>query len=323
MKRHNFFTYFPTPKYLDVPCAGVSISDTHIRVIQFEKDGTGGLNIKKYAEKELPVGAIVSGRLNNREEIIHTLEDLKKQTGIQYIRVSIPEEKAYLFELDIEVTSSKEFRSAIEFKLEENVPLPANQVIFDYAIAPKEARQDKLKVVVSVLPSDFVDVYIDLLQSAGLTPYSLEIESQAIARALLSVDEERSYIIIHFGAQKAGLYVVSRGIVRFTSTIPLSDNWQDNPHDIVIEVQKIISFWDTNNANIGHENQLSGVLVCGYGFSDTVASQLSSLLNMDAHMGNVWQNVCDIKKVLPEIPFLDSLKYASAVGLALPSEFLL
>ncbi len=324
MSSSKLLQFFPTPLFLDTPCAGVSISDTHVRMIQFEKDSAGGLKIKKFAEKELPLGAIVAGRLNNRDEIIHTLEALKKETGIHTIRVSIPEEKAYLFETDIAYVTQKEVRNAIEFKLEENVPLPADQILFDYAIVPEEGTVETLRVVVSALPSKFVDIYMDLIHSAGLKAYSLEIESQAIARALLTFPEKQSHLIIQFGTQKASLYIISRGIVRFTSTIHLESDWQTNPHDIVAEARKIMSFWETNTDGVAKEsNVLSGVLVCGHGFSESVASEFSSLLNMDVHLGNVWQNVCDIQKVLPNISFIDSLKYASAVGLALPSEFLI
>jgi Type IV pilus assembly protein PilM len=318
--------FFPTPEYLNTPCAGVSISDSYIRMIQLEVKSGGEMVIKKFAEKKLPDGAIISGRLNNREEIIHTLESLKKETGIQNIRVSVPEEKAYLFETRIPLVSPKEIRSAIEFKLEENVPLTGDQVVFDYVMSPQSKITDHLDVVVSVLPTKFVDIYMDLIHSAGLKAYSLEIESQAICRALLGKTENGSYIVLHFGMQKASIYIISNKIVRFTSTVYLQENWQNDLTTVVSEIKKVVAYWQSNKVYMDGEStegNLLKVLICGDGFSESISSQLTSLLKMDSSLCNVWKNVFDITKNVPTINFMDSLKYASAIGLALPSEFLI
>ena len=326
MLSEKLLQFFPTPKFLNIPCAGVSISDSFVRMIQFENDSGGKLKIKKYAEKSLPIGAIVAGRLNNREEIIHTLESLRKETGIENIRVSIPEEKAYLFETTIPLVQSKDIRDTIEFKIEENVPLPTSDVLFDYVLLQDTKITDHLDVVVSALPSKFVDIYMDLIHSAGLKVYSMEVESQTIARSLLSKDQNGAYVILHFGAQKASIYIVYNRVVRFTSTTYLSEGWENDLSDIVSDTQKVINYWQTNK-NYNNENKtnnsIAKILVCGDGFSESICSQLSSFLKIEVVLSDVWRNAFDIKEVVPKISFMDSLRYASAVGLALPPEYLI
>ena len=80
MKFNKIFDAFPTPKFLDIPYAGLSISDSAVRCMQFGKKG-GGLYIEKYTEKALPVGVMTNGQINNQEEIINWLDTLKYENS--------------------------------------------------------------------------------------------------------------------------------------------------------------------------------------------------------------------------------------------------
>lgn len=314
--------FFPPPKFLNTPYAGLAMSDRHIRTIQFEAAGSKSLKIKTFAELPLPAGAITAGRVNNKEEIVKVLTEIKKKTGIEYVRVSIPEEKAYLFQIEIPIIEPKEVRGAIEFKLEENVPWPADKVVFDYCVVENNPAHGHIKAVVSALPSKFVDIYMDLFSSSGLIPYVFEIESQAIARALLSPQDLDTYLIAYFHKDKVALSIVSLGIVRFTSTINSSEDWWNNLSSIAIEIKKVIAYWQSNDRE-ENKKLVSKIFISGDVLDDSTASRLASLLNVDVTVGNVWRNAFDINKTLPDMTFIDSLKYASAVGLALPAESLI
>ena len=319
----RLLTFFPPPEFLNTPYAGLSMSDKHIRAIQFERGVGGHLQIKKYAELPLPAGAITGGRVNNKEQIVSVLQDLKKQTHIEYVRVSIPEEKAYLFEIEIPLVDPHEVRSAIEFKIEENVPWPADKVVFDYIVTEKNIEKSHIKAIVSALPSKFVDIYMSLFSSSDLTPFVFEIESQSIARALLDPHDTDTSLIAHFQRDKIGICVVSKGIVRFTSTFNPTESWYDNPATVTAEIKKVVSYWISNRSGEGDEKLIQKVFVSGDFVDDSIVSYLSSTLKIETRLGNVWKNVLDVNQSLPDISFLDSLKYAPAVGLALPAESLI
>lgn len=323
MLSKKILKFFPPPKFLNIPYAGVSMSDKHIRIIQLEAGKGNNLKIKKFAELPLPIGAITAGRVNNKEQIVSVLKELKKMTGIEYARVSIPEEKAYLFEIEIPIVQPKEVKSAIEFKIEENVPWPVDKVVFDYIITQNNKEKGVLVATVSALPSKFVDIYMDLFNSCEIVPFVFEIESQAIARSLIARTDMGTYLLTHFHKDKVGLCIVSRGIVHFTSTLNPTEYWLDNPHFVVGEIRKIIAYWQTNRSERNDKNLISKIIVSGDVANDSIVSLLSSSLHIDTVLGNAWTNVLDVNASLPEISFFDSLKYAPAVGLALPADSLI
>jgi Tfp pilus assembly PilM family ATPase len=332
MISEKILQYIPAPSYLNTPYAGLAMSDAHIRVIQFESVGTardtGSLKVKTYAELPLPAGAITSGRVNTPDQIIPVLKELKEKTGVTYVRVSMPEEKAYLFEIEIPKVDPKEIRSAIEFKIEENVPLPMDQVIFDYVIVEEEAGQHAekhtIRAIVSALPVKFVTIYMDLFRRAGFIPYVFEIESQAIARALLRPSDVGTYLIMHVSRGKIAVCVASERVVHFTSTLNPPDDWQDAPDFVVSEIGKIILYWKNNHADaISGNRPIEKILLSGDSLSASVNTALSAGLGVAVVVGDVWTNAFDVNVAIPAISFADSLQYTAAIGLALPADSLI
>ena len=323
MKFKNFLDLFPPPDFLNIPYAGLSISDTAVRCIQFSRNKKG-LHLSKFAEKSLPEGLVTSGFINNVDEVAGILQTLKKDLRLHHIKVSLPEEKAYLFTTKIPKVGQKEICGAIEFKMEENVPVPVSELVFDYAVPDPDAHNDHLNIVVSALPVSVIDSYIETMNKAGLSLLSLEIESQAVARSLLPVGDLSACIIAHFGKDKVGLYVAYHRIVHFTSTISTTGMAAGDFSYISSQIKKLQIYWQTLKENVGDENKkINKIIICGEGLTSDLESHLGVKSKISASLGNVWVNAFDVSRNIPEISHSDSLKYAPAVGLALPSDILL
>ncbi len=323
MNFKNFFDAFPPPDFLNFPYAGISISDTAVRCLQLSKKGKA-LSVSKFAQEPLPLGAVVSGAIINVGEVANILEKMKKDLNLGYAKVSLPEEKAYLFTTKIPIVENKEVRSAVEFKMEENVPVSPSELIFDYAVSDPYSHTDHLNVVVSALPISVLDKYVETFHTAGIPILSLEIESQAIARAVLLPGDSNTHLIIHFGREKVGLYVASGCIVHFTSTISVKGVGDEAVSFLSQEVKKLYTYWHTLKENAGVESKkIVSIIACGENVGDQILSYLSSHVKTEATPANVWINAFDINADIPQISFEDSLKFAPAVGLALPSENLI
>ena len=94
---------------------------------------------------------MTSGQINRKVELINLLQILKKDLNLDHVRVSLPEEKAYLFTSKTPIMSPAEVRSAIESKIEENVPVSPLELTFDYKLFERPEK-DLIDVVVSALP---------------------------------------------------------------------------------------------------------------------------------------------------------------------------
>lgn len=338
--------------------SGVDISDTAIRFINFGIK-KGKRFVKSYGEKLLPIGTMSGGYINNSDTIIKILSDIKRETGISFANVSLPEEKAYLFKMQVPKLPDIELRDAVGFRLEENVPISAKEAIYDFTILSGDKKDTShYDVIVSVIPLKVSEAYSRVFKQAGITPLTFEISSQAISRAVVSPKLPGSYLIINLGDTKTGLAIVNQGIVFFTSTVPVGGealdrviakafntpirNVPDIKSDIMVngkqdmklflevmdaagplkeEVMKLSAYWKTHSVSVLHApSGIDKIILCGKDTAlPSVDEYVCAATGIKTEIANVWQNIFSFDDYIPPISYEKSLDYAAAIGLAMIS----
>lgn len=225
MSFKNFFSSILTPpRYLEMSATGLDISDRAIRFMEFSKN-EDGLDVASFGEEKLPEGLIVSGKIIKQDRLISILSELRKKYSLKFVRASLPEEKAYFFKTEVPKVEGSEIRQSIEFKLEENVPLRANEVLFSYSVIESDNKNtDHLDVSVSVVPRLVAEVYTDVLEKSGLTPLSFEVESKAIIRSVVMTPSKGSVMVVNIRDRITVITLVRDGIVWFTSAFAIGGN---------------------------------------------------------------------------------------------------
>ncbi len=219
---HNslFTRLFPPPTFLEMRGCGLDISRHTIRLVQLQKTHKG-LLLKHFDEKVIPPGAIYEDNIAQNKELRQALVELKKKYHLKFVAVSVPEEKGFLFRTTVPHVASASMRQNIFFQLEENIPLRADEVVFDYSVAKTfmEKGVEKCEVIVNAFPRHHIVNLVELLESVGLVPVGFYTTAEANARALVRKDQQGAALIVNLGGHHTGLYIVHNGIVQFTSTL--------------------------------------------------------------------------------------------------------
>ncbi|MSU45460.1 MAG: hypothetical protein EXS47_02425 [Candidatus Zambryskibacteria bacterium] len=348
----KFFKLFPSPDFLTMPRVGIDISDEAVRFVEFIHTKQG-LKLGRFGERLLPKGTVDSGYIQDSQILIEHIKDLKREFKFNFVRAAMPEEKAYLFKIEIPRVDESQIRSAIELRLEENVPLNLSQAIFDYEIIRKDLVQgDTMEVSVSVLPEKVVSTYLDVFLKAGLTPLDFEIEGRAISRAFVKETDTGTYMIINFAERRTGIFIVSEGVVCFSSSLSiggealtstlaksLSISFEEadkikhsrdkstknsiNVFEYSIntlaalkdEVSKVYTYWHDH----GEKDKKIGAII--------LSGENSSLVGLDEYLtislkapvvqGNPWVNAFSFSTYIPPMDYSKALSYAVSIGLAL------
>ncbi len=323
LRHKSFFDYFPAPQFLKMSTVGLAMSDEAVRMVEIT-GGPGGYVLGKHAEIALEEGTIESGYIHDIPALSRVLRELKDRKELSFVRASLPEEKGYVFTIRTPYLSRRDMRSSIDFSIEENVPVKAADVIFDFNIIPDTKSDDgTVEVAVSVLPRKAVEAYVEALRSADIEPVAFEIESQAVARAIIGKDEKGVYVIVNLAPKKAGFYIVSKGVVVFTSTV-LLDNESLQGYAVesflTEEIQKTLLFWETHNGGEQKKSHhVAGVRIVGSHSSwNAIVQHVSSELTIPVSVADVWTNSFSVDSHIPDIKKADSLRFAAAVGLSLP-----
>lgn len=216
------FSALSVPSFLTLPCVGLDISDTSLKYIEV---GGGQVSnqqpLKQWGDINIPAGVLQRGDILDPKQLTNILKECKELTQSHFVRVSLPEEKAYIFETEIRRnTPAKDIRSLLEFRLAENVPLQARDVYFDYAMLPSEHEQDRtIKIVVTAYAREIIQTYFDVCVAAKLQPLSFEVEAQAMARSTIATNTTGAVMLVDFGKTRTGVGIIYNDTLMYTSTI--------------------------------------------------------------------------------------------------------
>lgn len=354
MFRNSYNKFFPTPKFLEMPAFGLDISDESIKFIELRVEEKG-IRVGKYGEKKIAPGIVESGKINDPKQMEEILFSLKKEMNMKSVRVSILENQIYLFKFRLEKAGLTSIRESIELSLEEHIPVPAPEAIFDYDILGEDSKS--LELQVAAIPKGTVEDYLLVFKESAISVHSFELEAQAIARAVIKKGDPETYMIVDFGEKRTGIFIVSGGVVMFTSTIdfggveldtaiqksfkvtPVEANkmkveygLQRNVMNKEIfpvllnsvsilrdEISRHFLYWHTHEDENGNTNPpIKKIILCG-GDSNLIglADYFSVSMKTTVEMANVWVNIVNTDEYIPEIDSKQALSFAAAIGLAL------
>ena len=345
---------------MTMPSMGVDISDTSMKYISFVPSLRKNRDkvLSQWGDIDIPDNVLERGEILDPKAMTAVLKEFKSRTKAEYIRVSLPEERAYIFETEIKKNvPTKEIKSFLEFRLEENVPIQARDAIFDYEVLPNYDNENVSKVVVVAYQRETIMHYFEVCNEAGLTPLSFEVEAQAMARAVVPNScQDDVVMLVDFGKTRTGVGIVGSGTLFYTSTIDIGGGHLsqvlrkvlgDLPEDeltnlkntygligsledtkvydalvptisvIKDEIAMRMQYWHQRGRNLA-ARRIKKIIISGGSVNlRGLPEYLTEVLGVSCVRANVWENAFDTGLTIPPIHKTYSYGYATAIGLAL------
>ncbi len=336
------------------PSIGIDISDESFKYMRFGAD-KDHRTIAFFGDHDLPRGLVEEGEIKDIAGASKILKEVLRpyRQSTPYLICSLPEEKGFLRLIRMQKLPASEVRSALEFQLEEHIPYAPGDLYFDYHILPQGiSPKNDMRVVVMAYPRAIVDAYIQVVEQAGFAPVIFELESQAIARAVVPRGSDEATLVGDIGRTRTTFFVVYRGNVLFTSTVKmggrdLNATLRDSLHvteeqalEIKIgrgidfsseeiiksmspalsvlkaEAERQINFW--NKRREDGEPAITAAYLCG---GDAHLKGLPEFLSRDLGVtvtrAKIWENLFDLNHYVPPMGAHSTMRYATAFGLAM------
>ena len=144
------------PSFLRLPIYAFELSDKSYKYLRL-KETRGGILLDDFGEGEIDAGVIEHGEIKKKDVLTALLKELFLKKNMRFVAISLPEEKGFLENIQLSGIKESEMRQALELQLEEHVPLPPSEVIFDYILARDEKNHSD--VVLNAFPRALVDSY--------------------------------------------------------------------------------------------------------------------------------------------------------------------
>lgn len=344
----------PPPQYLALPTAGIDISASGIKLAVL-KERLHGLELKTFAEERLEQGVIANGEIVDKKKVIETLSMLAKRHKFHFANIALSESRGYLFEADVTGATINEMRTATEQRIDEYVPLPPQETVFD--IAPLIANKDNTTHVVGVgYARRVVEEFLAIVDASGIKVRAMEGETFALARALLPHGDTETVMIIDVGRTTTKLMVVGNRMPRFTTTLDIGGHaltlaiqkhfniTEDEAKKVKAEkgliageegeeymaamlstvsavreeIARRLEYWQNRASQMpAHQPVTRAILVGGNATVRGLPEYLEASLKIPVQLGDVFTNLAPKSDWLPPVDYMESLAYGTAIGLAL------
>jgi type IV pilus assembly protein PilM len=341
---------------------GLDISDLSFKIVQLVRKGKF-LRLSFFLEEKIKPGLIKEGEIRNEDELAFKIraalqKHKRKAPRTRYVVASLPEEKAFLQVIQMPKMPEEDLKSAVIYEAENYIPLPIEEVYLDSVVVkPLVDHLDHFDVLIAALPKKIVNSYLNCLKKAGLFPQVFEIESLAIARALVKKSTSPvPLLLIDLGATRTSFIIFSGYSLKFTSSIPVSsqsitDAIAKNLNisqkdaeklkikegldskrifeaaipvltDLSEQIKKHLDYYTSHafHEHLGsNQKGVSKIILSGGGANlKGLTGFLSDRFKIPVEIGNPWVNILpEPLKEIPELPYSESLKYTTALGLAL------
>lgn len=209
--------------FVALPILGLDISGRTIKYIKLSENK--GIEFDFFGTLDVPEHFIEGGEIKDEAGLIKILsawrEKEKKQLKSYFVAASLPEEKSFLRLIQLPNVKQEDIENAIRWEIEANIPLPPEDIVYDYEVIPSpEKTQEHFDVVIVAFPKSIVNSYLKVLHGAGFKPYALELESQAIVRTTIpNFQDNKARIIVDLGRERVSFILFSGKAIVFTVTI--------------------------------------------------------------------------------------------------------
>ncbi len=315
----------PVPAWLSLGAAGLHVNERAVRVVKLAH-GKGGLEPACAVEVCVEPVATMPDPSGARRATCKTLDDAvaiaASDCGLRAVVASIPESKPYTFTVSVPEAAGESLSQALEFRVQENVPLPPEDVAFDYQIIGA-GRGGNLDIAVSAVPRADVEAVIRRVEGAGLEVIGLETEARALARSLVPRGDLAPRIILDVEPTSVTAVIVERGVAQFSSILTVSgeraalDLASPEAKALREEVNQLLVYWFTGTHS-GDRPKIEDAILSGpYASAPGLVDYLAKGLQIRVRPGDPWANCFEPGRFVPDIPRGHSFAFSVAAGLAL------
>lgn len=346
----NTKTYF----YKDKPIFGLDIGFNSVKVMQSRPHGKHR-QVLGYGVGGFDSSAIKDSVILKHELIASAIHDVFEKHLIgtistKRVALSIPASRTYTRTMNLPLISDSELPEAVRLEAEQYIPVPLDDLYFDYQVIERSEKGIELLAVAT--PKKIVDSHMELAAILGLEPIAFDASIEAAGR-LFHIQGEANEIpavLVDFGSVSADLTIYDNTSI-VTGTIPcggdmftdliakkLSVNKQEahlikskygigkskkqselldvigpELNKLVREVKRMIRYYEERS---GSTKKIGQVVTMGGGANmPGVSDYLTSSLRLPVRMCDPWRNFM-LNKLQPPSNVEKSL-YMTVAGLSL------
>lgn len=206
---------------------GVDFSDRSVKLIALRRHGAR-LRLATWGQAPIPAGLIEKGEIRDGAALAAVVRTLLKsglkgeQLRGNHVILALPEQHSFVRVVELPPVAAEQVSEAVRWEAEANIPLPLDEMELDWEAVTPPGEGARREALIAATPTKIVAEYLVALRGAGLAPLALEVESMALARAVVpGFTTAEALLVMDLGETDTSFVIFDGAVVQFTSSVSL------------------------------------------------------------------------------------------------------
>ncbi len=200
---------------------GIDIGATAVRLVQLKKHGNKPVLVA-YGSLPLSGNLVASDSADAADQLSAAIKQLVKDTGVttKNVVAALPASKVFASVITTPKLSAAELGKAVKYQADQYIPMPIDQVRLDWTVLGPGKTENEQQVLLIAAPNATTEKYLQIFEKAELDLVALEVDSTAIARAVLTADAAQ-VVMLDIGSLASTVSLVVHGSPRLIHSVPV------------------------------------------------------------------------------------------------------
>lgn len=204
---------------------GLDISSSSVKVLELSRSGKR-YKVESYGVVPLPPNAVVEKNINDVEGVAECISKVMAQSKAKAKHAAVAVSGSAVITKLIEMEagmSDDQMESQIAIEADQYIPYPLDEVAIDFEVQGESERDpDLVDVLLAACRKENVDLRVEAIEMAGLSPKVVDVEAYAMERAFdlvrdqLDGDDDSVIAVVDVGATMTTLSVLVGGSTVYT-----------------------------------------------------------------------------------------------------------
>jgi len=192
-------------------------------------------SLENFGQVSVPGGALRDGEVTDMDTVAQAISQLWKRAHFKSknVRLGIANQKVVARPIDMPFMDEEELRNAIQFQVQEHIPMPVEDAVLDFKILEdftNERGEHLIRVLVVAAQKDMINAFVETITKAGLSPAAIDFTPLSLIRSLgeardpLGRPGGGGEALIDVGAGVTSLVVHEGGIPRLARVLSIGGN---------------------------------------------------------------------------------------------------
>lgn len=184
----------------------IEITESAIRIATVHQKWSS-TTVEAYMEKIVPAG-------KTSQQILSTLAP--QISSSRDIVMNIPRRFVFMKIIEMPLLKVADLKKALEYEVEEHIPYPIRDVIYDFCIIN---QTEKTRILLVAVPKAMVESYLESIEGIKACDVSVSVSSLALLNLCLLQEHGKDWILCHLEKECTEIFVVKDGDLSLVQTI--------------------------------------------------------------------------------------------------------